>query len=331
MSFQSFLKTYQNKEVVAYKNSVTENPLVSICVQTYNHENYIKQCLDSLLMQDTNFTFEILIGEDASTDETRNICIDYAEKYPDKIRLFFHHRDNNIKVHGNPTGRFNSTYNFYSSKGKYIAYCEGDDYWVDSLKLQKQVDFLESNPEYVVCWTDFKVLNQHGHITTNEFGYTNEVIDIGFDNLFRPYSTYTLTVLFKKESFNLDLFSTLDYRKDNTIYALLLREGKGAFLNFVSSVYRIHEGGVYSLKSSSFKDYSSYLNIKEIIEVVPESSTKNMKKVLNSLGNATAFGLLELKQKGEILNDNQLQFMTDYFKNGNFKTKFKYFKRRFLK
>ncbi len=106
-------------------------------------------------MQKTNFQFEILLGEDASTDGTREICIEYAKKYPNKIKLFLHSRENNIKINGQQTGRFNFLYNLSSACGKYIALCEGDDYWTDPLKLQKQVDFLEANPESAMVCTDY--------------------------------------------------------------------------------------------------------------------------------------------------------------------------------
>src|SRR5690606_25596514 len=109
---------------------------------------YIRECLDSILMQKTDFPFEILLGEDASTDGTREISIEYADKYPDKIRLFLHHRENNIEILGTPTGRFNSLYNLFSARGTFIALCEGDDFWTDEKKLQKQYEFMVTNPDY---------------------------------------------------------------------------------------------------------------------------------------------------------------------------------------
>jgi len=142
---KELIKKYQKVPVREYSNQVNKKPVVSVCVQTYQHVNYIKDCLDGILMQKTTFPSEILLGEDASTDGTREVCIEYAEKYPKKIRLFLHHRKNNIKINGSPTGRFNFLYNLYSARGKYIAICEGDDYWTDPYKLQKQVDFLDVN------------------------------------------------------------------------------------------------------------------------------------------------------------------------------------------
>jgi glycosyltransferase involved in cell wall biosynthesis len=120
-------------------------------VVTYNQESYIEECLDGILMQQTTFPFEIILGEDESSDGTRDICQAYAEKYPDKIKLFLRSRKDVIYINGNATGRFNMIENLKACTGRYIALCEGDDYWTDPLKLQKQVDLLEANPELVAC------------------------------------------------------------------------------------------------------------------------------------------------------------------------------------
>jgi len=149
------LKLAGRDRVVLYKNNIVEKPLVSVSVVTYKHEQYIKQCLDGILMQKTNFEFEILLGEDDSPDKTREICIEYANKFPKKIRLFLHDRSNVIYINGSPTGRYNSLYNLTNARGKYIALCEGDDYWTDPLKLQKQVDFLEKNEDVGLVHSDF--------------------------------------------------------------------------------------------------------------------------------------------------------------------------------
>ena len=168
MDFKNFKQNYQKKEIDKFPNTVGKNPLLSVCVQTYEHENFITQCLEGILMQKTNFTFEVLLGDDGSIDKTRQICLEYAKKYPEKIRLFLHHRENNIVINGNPTGRFNLAYNIFSSNGQYIAICEGDDYWTDPYKLQKQVSFLESNKEYSLCFHHVKILTPLG-VLTNDF------------------------------------------------------------------------------------------------------------------------------------------------------------------
>ncbi|HOS16706.1 MAG TPA: glycosyltransferase [Bacteroidales bacterium] len=128
-------------------------PLVSVSVATYQHEAYIKQCLDSILMQQTDFPIEIIIGEDGSVDGTKDICMSYAEKFPDKIRLFMRNRKLSQYITSNgKTIRFNGLWNRMSARGKYIAMCEGDDYWTDPAKLQKQVDFLEKHEDYSLCF-----------------------------------------------------------------------------------------------------------------------------------------------------------------------------------
>jgi len=125
-------------------------PLVSVVTTTYQHAPYIRQCLDSILMQETDFPFELIIGEDGSTDGTREICIEYADRYPDKIRLFL--RDRNLTQYYTSDGRvirFNGHFARAAARGKYIALCEGDDYWIDKTKLQKQVEFLVQNILYL--------------------------------------------------------------------------------------------------------------------------------------------------------------------------------------
>ena len=128
-------------------------PLVSICCITYNHASFIRKCLDGFLMQQTTFPIEILIHDDCSTDGTTEIIREYEAKYPDLI--FPLYEEENQYQQGKAAEI--DFYNYRRARGKYIAYCEGDDYWTDPLKLQKQVDFMEANPEYSVCFHDFQV------------------------------------------------------------------------------------------------------------------------------------------------------------------------------
>jgi glycosyltransferase involved in cell wall biosynthesis len=123
-----------------------EIPLVSICCQTYNHANYIKEALEDFLMQVVDFNYEILLRDDASADGTAEICKDYAKKYPDKIRLLGY-KENQFKKGIRPFPD-----NVKRAKGKYIAVCEGDDYWTDPYKLQKQIDALEANPSCILAY-----------------------------------------------------------------------------------------------------------------------------------------------------------------------------------
>jgi len=134
---------------------------VSVLMTTYNHERFIAQAIESALMQQTDFDYEIVIGEDSSTDRTREIVIGYQKRYSDKIRLSLSER--NLGNFGKP----NFVRTLQACRGQYIAMLEGDDYWTDPLKLQKQVDFLDNHPECAICFHNVEVLaedSQENHL-----------------------------------------------------------------------------------------------------------------------------------------------------------------------
>lgn len=128
--------------------------IVSVCCLAYNHESYIRKCLEGFLIQKTDFPFEILIHDDASTDGTEEIIREYEAKYPNIIKPLYEKENQWQKGR-----RGSAIFNFPRARGKYIALCEGDDYWTDPYKLQKQVDFLEANEDYGLVHTDFDIYN----------------------------------------------------------------------------------------------------------------------------------------------------------------------------
>lgn len=125
--------------------------MVSIRCTVYNHERYLRDCLNGFVMQKTNFRFEAIVHDDASTDGSAAIIREYAEKYPEIIKPIYE-TENQYSKHDDSLRRIMNEH----THGKYIAFCEGDDYWTDPLKLQKQVDFLEANPDYGACYTNFE-------------------------------------------------------------------------------------------------------------------------------------------------------------------------------
>jgi glycosyltransferase involved in cell wall biosynthesis len=131
-------------------------PLVSICCITYNHEKYIRETIEGFLIQKTKFPIEIIIHDDASADNTANIIREYEKKFPHLITAIYQKENQYSKGVRSITVKFT----FPIARGKYIALCEGDDYWTDPYKLQKQVDFLEANPEYTFTFHDAVFLNQ---------------------------------------------------------------------------------------------------------------------------------------------------------------------------
>ncbi len=129
-------------------DKLCKNPVVSVHMVTYNHEPYIRQAIEGVIMQRTDFEFELVIGEDCSTDKTREICFEYQKRHPDKIRVLWWHENLNQRKH--PAGG-NGKRNIAHCRGEFIAYCEGDDYWIDPLKLQKQIDVMRKHPNVGLC------------------------------------------------------------------------------------------------------------------------------------------------------------------------------------
>lgn len=291
MDFKSFKEKYQKAEVRAFPNQVAKDPVVSVIVQTYNHAAYINQCLDSILNQQTDFEFEILLGEDASTDKTREICIKFAEKFPEKIRLFLHHPDNKIRIINLNTGNFNAIYNLYQAKGEYIAFCEGDDYWTDQHKLQKQVDFLKGNSDVTLSYHKFEEKYE------TQSGSENPTI---LEQLARDLSQRELSEL----SFH-PLLSTVCFRNhfkdipdqmiqvlniDSFVLSILGTFGKGKFQSEIrASVYRRHSGGIWTKKNREiqlltktllFKNLISYYKDKDSLKISFQKDLKNTQKML---------------------------------------------------
>lgn len=220
-------------------------PLVSICSITYNHAPYIRQCLDGFLMQKTNFKYEIIIHDDASTDGTTEIIKEYAEKYPDLITPIFQSENQYSKgVRG-----FYARFVYPLAKGKYIALCDGDDYWTDPLKLQKQVDFLEANPEYVMCTHRFQTYEQCTKTLQNDCLSLNVDDNFYFDFDYfisrKAWITQPLTILFRSRALDLKHYSLYSKSKDVTLIYSLLQKGKGVVLRDYMGVYRIHNGGLW--------------------------------------------------------------------------------------
>ncbi|MBC7892171.1 MAG: glycosyltransferase, partial [Sphingobacteriaceae bacterium] len=132
-----------------YPNPILPVPKVSIYCITYNHGPYIAQALGGFLAQQTNFPFEIVVGDDASLDDTQAVLRDYQARFPEKIRLLLHEK-NRGAIHN-----FIDVY--HACQGEYMATCEGDDYWTDPLKLQKQADFLDAHPDFSMVFHNAEV------------------------------------------------------------------------------------------------------------------------------------------------------------------------------
>ncbi|WP_421763178.1 glycosyltransferase family 2 protein [Ekhidna sp.] len=231
-------------------------PLLSVCIQTYNHERYVSQCLESVLNQKTDFDFEIIIGEDESTDGTRTICKVFEEKYPKKINLFLRSRKDVIYVNGRPTGRFNMIANLQAARGKYIALVEGDDFWTDQNKLQKQIDLLESRPELSFCFHNVHTLDQSTQKIRRNTSLAYSIKKTTYDQPDIIAGTYvynTLSLVFRNNILIPEWFKSLPYG-DKPLVKLLGLQGSAYFFEEAMGVYRDHSHG--TTKSKEWKELS---------------------------------------------------------------------------
>lgn len=226
-------------------------PLVTIRCLVYNHEPYLRQCLDGFVMQKTDFPFEAIVHDDASSDGSTAIIKEYARKYPNIIKPIFE-SENQYSKHDGAIPRIMNEH----TRGKYVAMCEGDDYWIDPLKLQKQVDFLENHPDYGMCYTNFNLYRQEQRkmvysvyeslpgLYPKKFSLEDFVYSQGF--------TCPASWLYRKglrDSFQPEI-QTLD--GTFLLFAHFLYVTKVHYINDVTTVYRHHDKGV-----SHLKDYDS--------------------------------------------------------------------------
>lgn len=215
-----------------------DTPLVSICSITYNHAQYIRECLDGFLMQKTKFPYEIIINDDCSTDGTTEIIKEYAEKYPNIIRSIFHEENQYQK---GVRGMFQQ-FVIPKARGKYVAFCEGDDYWTDPLKLQKQVDFLENNPEYGLVYSDFIGYNVKKGCEVN-MNIENLSGNLYETILREKHNVWTLTVCIRTEL--LKNIPKIDKSKyfigDRLIFMTVLSRSLAHCVYEKTAVYRILE------------------------------------------------------------------------------------------
>lgn len=258
-------------------------PLLSISCITYNHEKYIKDCLEGFLKQNTDFVTEILIHDDASTDNTQSIIKKYQNDYPEIIKPILQTENQYSKGQRGISIKFNVP----RAQGKYIALCEGDDYWTDPLKLQKQVDFLEAHPECAFCFTraeqEFTGTNKENIIYPKTL--SSSVLS-ATDYLDIP-TTATCSLVFRNYPKTRGIeFTMLPHSHgDFLLYCNLLQLGKAGAIEDVTCVYRKQAGGVsfrYSSENYLYNRIKEY-KLEEQVFQNPEVKKAIQKKYKNSV------------------------------------------------
>ncbi len=236
---------------------------------TYNHEKYIREAIEGVLIQKTSFPIELIISDDCSTDRTRSIIEDYSKKFPDMINPDLPEKNRGVSM--------NFLHNMDLARGKYIAICEGDDYWIDPFKLQKQVDFLEKNPDYILSCHRYKIYDEDFDSWGKDYCWqlfqnNQEFLDFDRNFIHKHWITKSMTLVFRNE-LNTNETSVYKYFRDVHLNYLLLSKGKGRCFDFDGAVYRIHSGGVHSSADNLKRAKVGYLIYQELYSHNPSDRT----------------------------------------------------------
>jgi len=228
-------------------HSHDSHPVVSVICATYNQQPYIQTCLDAILVQITDFDTEIIVHDDASTDGTTDIVCSYAERYPDKIRAIIQP----AHVYS-PTKRIRLDLYKYT-RGRYIALCDGDDYWRDPYKLYKQVNFLEANPQFVISYHDVDIIDAHGN-TIGEYALAPELAR-NFNRVkLRTYSCGWIplpAMMHRRVDLGYPPEFDLSPNSDNFLVMLLGKYGDAGYQREIyKSAVRFHGGNYFSAQSN---------------------------------------------------------------------------------
>lgn len=227
---------------------------VSICSLVYNHAKYLRKCLEGFVNQKTNFDYEIWIHDDASTDGSVEIIKEYAEKYPDLFHLVLQKENQYSKGKDGKGGLHNAVFPYV--KGKYIALCEGDDYWVDEYKLQKQFDAMEANPNCALCGTRVEIVNEQGISQKEQYPKFAMKTGVILADEWREKMKYisfiqTSTYFFRAEIVKKEIEENREYLVGAPIGDVLLQmrcaeDGDLYFIDEITSCYRTASEGSFS-------------------------------------------------------------------------------------
>jgi glycosyltransferase involved in cell wall biosynthesis len=262
-------------------------PLVSVWMITYNHAPYIREALDSVLMQNVDFSYEICLGEDGSTDGTREICLEYAEKHPDKFRLFLRDRSNLARQRYLVPFMHNGVETWNACRGKYIAMLEGDDYWMCSRKLHRQVMLMDADSDASVC-AHYAVRASERRPWESYMAPFGPISHFDLETLLRDLLVLATSSFMFRRSCNMDWSKFTDSPCGDTVLLFWhLLKGTGVVSPQVMSVYRMNEGGVFAYRSGLAKARHARATWELLGPLTPSASTEAYQvgyaKTLNGL------------------------------------------------
>ncbi len=312
---------------------------VAIACQAYNQAKYIKQTLDGFVMQKTNFRFVAFIGDDCSTDGTREIIEEYAKKYPQIIKSIF--QQTNTKGAMNFMDTFNAC-----NKAQYVAWCEGDDYWTDEYKLQKQVDFLDKNPKYSACFHPVKIIYENNEKEPIFYPARKTMLgkkEITLNELLSKNYIQTNSVMYRWRFQDGSLgqyFYEYLLPSDWYLHLLHAKLGPIGFIHDVMSVYRRQEQGIWydSMVNPERLKLNNGIYIFNFYKNVYKNITDNSEIYLNNvllpkarelLLNYFNYGEFEKLQEFKNINQNLFNQIFPLKEKDKFKKKYKKYKKLF--
>lgn len=282
---------------------------VSVVIATYNHERFLSQALESVVKQKVNFDFEVLVGDDCSTDNTANIVRKYAELYPNIIVPFI--REKNLGMAGNVMDLV------LRAKGEYIAFIEGDDYWIDEKKLQKQIDFLDSNLDYIAVFSKCIIVDENG-TRLSEIEKWSGFMKEGGEYSIKEFQEYILPGQTATSVYRKIVYSEIEKKLkraqvdvsqmiDRAQVLCMLSVGKMYVMNEELSAYR----RIMKIESGSWSSKNDFYSVKNVLNYL--SGLKDMEKIAFTLGMELCFDERR-NYELEKLYDNKKELSKEDFK-----------------
>lgn len=276
-------------------------PKVTVACITYNHGKYIIECLEGIFMQKCDFEYEVIIHDDCSTDNTTEILKEYQEKFPNKVKLILQ-TENQYSRGRKPLIDFVLPL----AQGEYIAFCEGDDYWIDAFKLQKQIDLLDSNPKLAFCSHNVDKVDARGSILGRTVSSEKIVYYDPVASLHRRFPP--LSLIFRNVKLEYTEGLKKAFNGDAVLTALLSQHGGAAHFGFVGARYRVHSGGVFSSQSYHDNEVRSIMSRRIMIKssvFTSKTKTELRKNIVKRKINLFKFNL----KRGRVLKGVSMLFV----------------------
>ncbi len=273
---------------------IPSEPVLSVCMLTYNQERYIAQAVESVLMQQTTFPFEIVIGEDCSTDGTLAVLLKLTSRHPDRIRLL--RRDRNLGMMAN------SAQTLAECRGHYLALLEGDDYWTDAHKLQKQIDALIAHPDWTICFHSVRCIQEDGSRPDFVFPRSSPGEVLTVEDILRRNFIQTCSVVYRRVIRELPAWMSRLQLGDWPLHILHADQGNIGYLPQQMAVYRIHRESNWS----SQNDLSRYRAVLEMLTAVDEHFEGRYRRQIESARAELISDLLSLRNSLDYRLGNKL-------------------------